>query len=66
MNVGCTWWPDETIAQNMQDGAVAEGGNASGYAPHSKVLKMGKAKLWITKSSQGPMVTTEVVAKGNA
>ena len=50
----------------MQDGAVAEGGNASGYAPHSKVLRMGKARLWITKSSQGPMVTTEVVAKGNA
>ena len=50
----------------MQDGAVAKGGNASGHAPRSKVLKMGKARLWITKSSQGPMVTTEVVAKGNA
>ena len=49
----------------MQDGAAAEGGNSSGYAPCSKVLKMGKARLWITKSSQGPMVTTEVVAKGN-
>lgn len=34
-----------------QDGAVAEGGNASGYAPRSKVLKMGKARLWIMKNN---------------
>lgn len=29
----------------QQDGTAAEGWNASGYAPRTKVLKMGKVRL---------------------
>lgn len=44
MNAGWIWLPDETIAQNIQEGVVAKEEDVPRYAPSSEVLEMGKAK----------------------
>ena len=45
MSAGWISLSDESSAQNVQEEAVAEGGNASGCAPSSKVLEMGSHRV---------------------